>query len=109
MEHDFDYMKNLYIEDPVKFKELTDKMIDDAINNTRTENREQLRAKQWRLQQELNKIADPLERMNRMVSIFWKGVDDFKVVLNNPMESLQPSEESEPCNIIEFKKKTQKA
>lgn len=109
MEHDFDYMKNLYIEDPVKFKELTDKMIDDTINRTRPEKREQLRAKQWRLQQELDKIADPLERMNRMVSIFWKGVYDFKGVLNNPYESLQPKKDSEPSNIVEFKKKIQKA
>lgn len=107
MEHDFDYMKNLYIEDPVKFEELTDGMIDDAINNARPENREQLRAKQWRLQQELGKIANPVERMNRMICIFWEGVADFKEVLSNPYESLRLKEDAEPCDIIEFKKKTQ--
>jgi len=109
VQFDFDNFKNLYIEDPAKFEKITRGMIEDAIDNARPESIGQLRAKQWRLDQELEKIKDPVERMNRMVVIFWEGVYDFKRVLTNPKESLKPSEESEPCNIIEFKNKTQRA
>ncbi len=105
----FDDLKNLHCLDPDKFEKIAKKMIEDAINCARPENRERMRAKQWRLEQELEKIKDPVARMNRMVVIFWEGVNDFKRVLTNPPESLTPSKKSKPYNIIEFKNKTQKA
>ena len=77
MKYDFDYLKNLYITDPVEFKKVTDAMLDEFIS-TRPDNRQQIyRAKQWRLEQELSKIHDPVARMNKFVSIFWEGVNKF--------------------------------
>ena len=77
MKYDFDYLKNLYIEDPDEFEKVTSTMINDAIDSMPEERREIYRARQWKLEQTLNKIKDPLERMNRMVAIFWEGVNEF--------------------------------
>ncbi len=77
MQYNFEYLKELYKKDPDEFEIVTTVMIDSVISTARADNREKLRAKQWRLQQDLKKIKDPLERMNRMVSIFWSGVHEF--------------------------------
>lgn len=106
---DLSKLEGLYDKDPAEFEKLSRSMIEDTINSANAENKERLRAKQWRIDQELGKIKDPVARMNRMVSIFWEGVNDFKKVLSNPYESLRPLEDLEPSNIIDFKRKTQKA
>ena len=106
MKYDFDYLKNLYIEDPDEFEKITSAMINDAIDNMPEENREIYRAKQWRLEQTLNKINDPLERMNRMVAIFWEGVNEFVEVTRNCV-SIASSSDEEPKigEVLDFKKK----
>lgn len=106
MEYDSEYLRKLYINDPDEFEKVTTAMIDDAINNMREENREIYRAKQWRLKQELDKIKEPLERMNRMVVIFWEGVNEFVEVTRNCANiSAQPIEKLESGTILDFKKK----
>jgi hypothetical protein len=76
MKYDFDYLMNLYQEDPDRFDEAITSMKEDFINSLPEAKREIYRAKQWRIERELEKIKNPLERMNRMVSIFWDGVND---------------------------------
>jgi len=110
VKHDHEYLSKLYVEDPEEFKRVTAAMINEAIDGTRAENREILRAKQWRLEQELNKIHDPVERMNRMVSMFWAGVNEFVEVtksfgFTNDLTAKKPAEKSKPCQVVEFKKK----
>ena len=106
MKYDFDYLKNLYIEDPDGFEKITSAIINDAIDNTPEEKREIYRAKQWRLEQTLSKINDPLERMNRMVAIFWEGVNEFiEVTRNFGSTAPLPDEKSKIGEVIDFKKK----
>lgn len=105
MNYDFDYLMNLYKEDPDEFEKVTSAMIDDVINRRPEKDREVYRARQWRLEQELSKIKCPLERMNRMISIFWTGVNEFVEVTRNPGKSKRQLKEVEPCQVIEFKKK----
>lgn len=108
MEYDFEYLKDLYKKDPKEFEIVSAAMINDVIERARPENRKNLRAKQWRLRQELDKINDPLERMNRMVSIFWSGVNDFVKVtksLNNT-ENI-PIKRTTQCKVIDIKRKSE--
>jgi len=106
MKYDFDYLKNLYIEDPEQFKKITDNIIADAINGARTKDKDVLRAKQWRLEHELNKIENPIERMNRFVTIFWKGVNEFVSVTKNQGITEAPTIQTKECNVVDFKKKS---
>ena len=53
MKHDFEYLKNLYIADPVEFKKVTDAILADFIDDLPERTKEVYRAKQWRLKQEL--------------------------------------------------------
>jgi hypothetical protein len=81
MEYDFDYLKGLHEEDPEKFAEVTAQMIEDFINGLPEEKQAIHRAKQWRLEQELGKFKDPIARMNKMVELFWGGVNKFDNIL----------------------------
>ncbi len=104
MEYNFDYLKNMYEKDPSEFEKITKSMIDRVINKVRKENREIFRAKQWRLEQELNKIKNPLERMNRMVCIFWVGVNEFINVTKNLKHGRDLFEQTKSCQVIDIKK-----
>jgi len=84
MEYDFDYMKDLYINNPEEFERVAQASIDEAISKTSEEHQQALRAQQWRLRQELDKIKDPVARMNKMVTMFWPQVIKFVEVLKNP-------------------------
>jgi len=79
----FDYLKDLYINDPEEFKKVTDAMINDTIDALPLERQQKTRAKQWRLTQELSKYKDPIARLNRFVVIFWEGVREFEHVIKN--------------------------
>lgn len=106
MQYDFEYLKDLYEKDPDEFEIVTTSMINDVIATAREKNREILRAKQWRLHQDLKKIKDPLERMNRMVSIFWSGVNEFVKVTKSLNDTKNVSfKETESCQVIDIKKK----
>ena len=80
MKHDFEYLKNLYIADPVEFKKVTDTILADFIDDLPERTKEVYRAKQWRLEQELKKIHNPLARMNKMVSILWVSLNEHVAV-----------------------------
>jgi len=105
MEYDFDKLKNLYETDPDKFKEITDGMINNVIDNARDENKKILRAKQWRLEQELSKIKNPIERMNKMVSLFWEGVYQFIDVTKNLDAQIVQNTSIKTANVVDFKRK----
>jgi len=106
MEHDFDYLKNLYTEDPDEFKRITDTVIGDYIESVPTDKQDKLRRKQWVLEQELSHFKDPLARMNRMVQIFWEGVNEFREVTNDPFSKTNVSSNNEhKGTVVEFKKK----
>ena len=114
MKYDFDYLKNLYVTDPVEFKKITDAMLDEFISS-RPDDRQQIyRAKQWRLEQELGKIHDPVARMNKFVTIFWEGVNKFVTTtrnLDNLVKSVReddspPAQAEELHEVIDFKKKS---
>ncbi len=105
MEHEFNYLKDLFVKDPEEFKKVTDKMISDFIDSVPPEKQKKLERKQWRLDHELGKIKNPLARMNKMVNIFWEGVNEFRDVTSKlTMEDVLP-EEKPDTNVVDFKKK----
>jgi hypothetical protein len=67
------------------------------------ERKERLERYQWRLDQDLAKYKDPVARYNRMVELFWEGLQNFKEALENP-SSLIDKEEVIPDNVVKFKK-----
>ena len=54
------------------------KYIDSIEDPDRRLKLEQL---QWRIDADLRKYKDPVARMNRMVELFWEGVNEFNDVL----------------------------
>lgn len=53
------------------------------------ERRTRMKARHWRIQQELNKAKDPVQRYNKMVEMFWKGFLDFKSIMDETKDKLQ--------------------
>ncbi len=52
--------------------------LEDFLASFPKEKQQRMRAIQWRLEQDLCKYKDPIARMNRMVVLFWEGVNKFK-------------------------------
>ncbi len=105
MEYDFDYLKELYKSDPEEFKRVTDGMIKTAIDSLPTKSRKQkLERKQWRIDHELNRVKNPTERLNRMVKMFWDGVDEFSA-LTRECKITEELPDDKQHIVIDFKKK----
>jgi hypothetical protein len=76
------------------------KDIEDFIDSIEDEERRvRLRRMQWRIDMELGRIRNPIARMNRMVVLFWEGVDVFQRVLSNPAGMLS---DREKCPVAKF-------
>ena len=116
MKYTPDELLALCQKDQEEFKKIMRAMIDDVIDNAREGNRDNLRRKQWKLDQELSKIKDPIAQMNKMVSIFWEGVHEFVEVAKDAGFGSEIPEEIEPelnvpeekeSNVVDFNLKNQ--
>ncbi len=85
MKFEFDHMKDLFESDPVEFERVRTELLEDLIATAPVDRQDQLKAKQWRIEHELNKFNDPIARMNKMVSILWDGVNDLIETTRNPV------------------------
>lgn len=67
-----------------------EKIFEEFFANIEDEDRRQrMRARHWRIQQELNKAKDPTQRYNKMVEMFWKGFFEFKTILDDNADKLK--------------------
>src|ERR1700722_8067218 len=80
----FEELKTLFETDPVAAEAKVQEILEEYILTLEPERQQRARAYNWRLQQELRKFKDPIARMNKMVELFWKGVQKFHTVLANP-------------------------
>jgi len=107
MDYDFDYLKKLYKTEPDEFEKVTATMFAEVIKSFPEDQQEMFTAKQWRLKQELDKVKDPLERMNRMVAMFWVQVAEF----TNATQSFGVTKEeltvkhTKKCTVTDINKK----
>ncbi len=112
MDYDFDFLKETYINDPDEFERITRAMIKEVIESLPESKREIFYAKQWRLEQELEKIKNPLERMNRMVTMFWLQVAEFTGATKMfSMANSKPKTDkcpAKPCSVTNINEKDDK-
>ncbi|MCK5307101.1 MAG: DUF3135 domain-containing protein [Zetaproteobacteria bacterium] len=80
-----DDLMTLLAASPEEFEELVAELKTQCIAEASSEDSAQsMRQLQWRIDSELRGIVDPVERMNRFVAIFWRGVHQFHDGLQNP-------------------------
>lgn len=77
----FDQLQSLYEKDPVSYQLEMEEVLDDFISKTEEPNRTKLKQLQWRINGELRHYKDPIARYNKMIELFWKGVNDFNNAL----------------------------
>lgn len=103
-EKTFDELVDLFKQDPVGFDEYKQQRVEEHIANMCVncpEHLERCQRFQWRLDQELAKHKNPIVRYNKMVEMFWKQVDEFKLA-----SQYKPTpKEKKPGSIIQFAKK----
>lgn len=75
---------------------VTRKDIEEFINSLSPEHQERARQFQWRIDQQLN-CCKGIQRYNKMVELFWEGVDRFQKTLENPSSMLS---KQKPDNVI---------
>jgi len=67
-----------------------EKIFEEFFASIKDEDRRQrMRARHWRIQQELNKAKDPTQRYNKMVEMFWKGFFEFKTILGDTSSKIK--------------------
>lgn len=85
MNVDFDYLKDLFKQDPEEFERQTREMIDETIDQIDDENiRRRLRGIQFTLDHKLSKCKDPIVRYNEMIRLFWQQFTQFHIALTSP-------------------------
>ena len=84
MSTSFDELKELFENDPVAAELKVKTILEEYISTLEPERQQRARAYQWRIEQELRNYNDPVARMNKMVEMFWTGVQKFQKVLNHP-------------------------
>lgn len=82
--------------DEKAFDEKANQIINDFISSLPKERQQRARAIHFRISTQLRNINDPIARMNKMVEIFWDGVEEFRNVLNGEVET----KEEVPANVI---------
>lgn len=82
-------LDGLFEKDPGRFEDLRKNIIDTTISSYPEKFQQRAQGIQFSLDCELNKIKNPVVRMNRMVEIFWKKVDEFQTVVNDPISAAE--------------------
>ena len=81
----YERLMDLYEKDPVEFEKeagfIIDKAIDAMCERATEEDARRIRAMQWRINTELRKYKDPIARMNKMIEMFWDGVNKFNEIV----------------------------
>ncbi len=98
----FEELKTLFETDPAAAEEKVKEILEDHISTLEPERQQRARAFQWRLEHDLRKFKDPIARMNKMVELFWKGVEQFQTALTQPETLL--NQQGEPVATFPKKK-----
>lgn len=77
-------LDGLYEKDPVRFESLRREIIATTINSFPEKFQQRAYGIQFTLDCELDRIKNPVARMNRMVEIFWGMFAEFQTVINDP-------------------------
>ena len=88
-------------DDPAAFEKKRLEILDEIISSWPEEMQQKARSQQWRLDQELAKHPNPVDKYNTMVELFWKGFAEFQSAHQNPA-SLQ---KARPENVVQLGKK----
>ncbi len=90
----------LHASDPEAFERLRKRIIDEAIQSFPEEHRARAFGLQFRIDQELSLCKDPISRMNRMVEIFWEGVQQFEAAIRDPETFAEGKKRKTPGEVI---------
>lgn len=77
----------------------TRKDIEDFINSAPVDHQERLRRFQWRIDQELGKYKDPVQRFNKMVEMVWESVDRLQTALTEPSKLMDNRPKAEVVSL----------
>lgn len=96
----FDELVTLAKDNPAQFEVRKKEILEDYFNTLSAEKQQIARGRQWRLDQELNKHKNGIDRYNAMVVEFWAGFKEFQDALNG--NKTLPTTDAK---VIEFKHK----
>jgi len=77
-------LEKINYKDPDHFEKLRKELIDITIKSYPKKFQKRARGIQFQLDYELNKYKDPVNRMNRMVELFWDKFHEFNDMMNDP-------------------------
>lgn len=80
---EFDYWVSLYIENKKEYENQRIAIIAEEINKIEDPvRRQRFEAMVWRFEQDMKKVKNDTERLNRIIAHFWKQIKKFREVLS---------------------------
>jgi hypothetical protein len=84
MDMSFDELKTLFETNPQAAEQKCNEIIENYILSLPEDRQQRARSFQWQLEQKLRHYKDPIARMNKMIELFWSGVNKFHTALTEP-------------------------
>lgn len=92
-------------DDPEQFDRRFDEIWEEIYQTLPPEAEKRARQFNWQLHGQLDKIKDPMARYNKMVELFWQGVQTFQLALTNPDALIARSQDGSKAVVLPIDRK----
>lgn len=91
---------------PELIEKRIEEMWDEFFNSLKPDERERAKQFKWQIDGQLRGIKNPTARLNKMIDIFWQGVQNFQMSLTNPRALIAQSQDGSKAVVLPIKKDT---
>ncbi len=102
----FEYASKLFREDPVAFEEYRLKTIEECISKLPEKRQQRARGLQFRIDNEMRKIKNPLARAAKMNSLMIESLMKLNGLFDIATGKAELEEPKQKANVLPFSRKT---
>ncbi len=102
----FDRLSNLFLDDPKAFEEYRLKVIEECISKMRPESQQRARGLQFRIDNEMRKIKNPLVRAAKMNSMMIESLMELDGLFKVATGQAELPKPKDKADVLPFARKT---
>ena len=102
--NDFNSLMRLAKEDPTKFSELREKIVQDFIHSCETNKQDRLIRLQWRIDEARKQATNPLDSVIKISGMMWQSLDELVIAQTQLSDSLKGEDviERPKAKVVQF-------
>lgn len=90
---------------PDEFEQRTNQIWEEFFKTLPNEKQKPARQFKWQLDAQLRGYKDPVARLNKMIELFWQGVQTFQLSLTNPNSLIAKSQDGSKAVVLPIDRK----